>query len=204
MNLLTSTYLTFFTKEMGITVVLSYCCCRFQRFKQSTQHKQVSRLQILVKPWLTTSSKAENEHNLLSCFPGVFDFFYSLNFAMILLSIFSIFSPVFPNNLVCIAFMYFLITVVIILTKFYLYNTIFLSIYKMLYSRILELIHLALTEFLSKRIKNQDLIEILLSPCSLLTIADMCKQLVHWWMNGFKKWTLSTMGYSALKEKRIL
>ena len=58
-------------------------------------------------------------------------------------------------------------------------QAIFLSIYKMLYSRILELIHLALTEFLSKRIKNQDLIEILLSPCSLLTIADMCKQLVH-------------------------
>lgn len=104
MNLLTSVYLTFFTKEMGITVVLSYCCCRFQTFKQSTQHEQVSHLQILVRPRLTTSSKAENEHNLLSLFPSVFDFFYSLNFAMILLSIFCIFSLVFPSDLVCIAF----------------------------------------------------------------------------------------------------
>lgn len=49
----------------------------------------------------------------------------------------------------------------------------------MLCSRILELIHLALTEFLSKRIRNQDLIEILLSMFTeaLLIIADMCKQL---------------------------
>ena len=55
----------------------------------------------------------------------------------------------------------------------------FLSICKMLYNRILELIHFALTEFLSKRIRNQDLRDIVIPMFieALLTIADKRKQL---------------------------
>lgn len=49
----------------------------------------------------------------------------------------------------------------------------------MLYNRILELIHFALTEFLSKRIRNQDLRDIVIPMFieALLTIADKRKQL---------------------------
>ena len=49
----------------------------------------------------------------------------------------------------------------------------------MLYNRILELIHFALTEFLLKRIRNQDLRDIVIPMFieALLTIADKRKQL---------------------------